>query len=280
MKNTEFELDIVRSHADVLHSRKKAGTLKTFYQALRRLLYALGGKATDADNTDVTLIERMAEVAEGGGISPSASGLPNHDKLVVIPGTNIGSVSGETLLAKVQRAVSQEVIPIGKPFTGFFTSAARYYCDGFLYYSENKLYGYVNVSSYSRPYFFTVSADVWTVRNAVASPLPVSEGGTGAATALAAKTNLGLGELMCQTVAFANHTSTGITIKNNTAGAIITSGASGDVRDLIWFVCVSDGSTSFTRLRNAEGLTVTAGTNKITIANASGVYCYAITLFY
>ena len=163
MKNTEFELDIVRSHADVLHSRKKAGTLRTFYQALRRLLYALGGKATDADNTDVTLIERMAEVAEGGGISPSASGLPNHDRLVVIPGTSIGSVSGESRLAKLQRAISRGVIPIGETFTGYFISSARYYCNGYLYSSGNKLYGSVTLSAYNRAEEYNVEADVWTI---------------------------------------------------------------------------------------------------------------------
>lgn len=206
--------------------------------------------------------------------------IPSGPKLYVVPGTSIGSVSGETILAKVQRAVSQEVIPLGKPFTGFFTSAARYYCDGFLYSSENKLYGYVNVSSYAQPYFLTVSADVWTVRNAVASPLPVSEGGTDATTAAGAKENLGLGSLSAATQSIANNSSVDIPIASSTSGAIITSGAAVGARDLIWFNCISNGTVSVMQLRNANGITVTAGTNKITIANASGAFCYTITLFY
>ena len=229
------------------------------------------GKTAEHDNA--------LDIAEGwrirrGGVDS------NLTDLYVVPGTSVGSVSGETLLAKVQRAVSQEVIPLGKPFTGFFTSAARYYCDGFLYYSENNLYGYVNVSSYARPYFLTVSADVWTVRNAVASPLPVSEGGTGAVTAAAAKNALGLGSLSAATQSIANNSSADIPITSGSAGAIITSGAAVGARDLIWFNCNSSGAVTVTQMRNANGITVTTGTNKVTIANASGAFCYTITLFY
>ena len=200
--------------------------------------------------------------------------------LAIITGTSIGSESGETIIAKVQRAISQGVIPVGTPFTGYFASGARYYCDGFLYSSGDALYGYVNVSSYNNPVFLTVNGGEWTARNAVELPLSVSNGGTGAATAAAAKTSLGLGSLSAATQSIANNSSADIPIVSSTSGAIITSGAVTGARDLIWFSCNSSGTVSVTRLRNENGLTVTAGTNKVTIANTSGAFCYTIALYY
>ena len=109
---------------------------------------------------------------------------------------------------------------------------------------------------------------------------PISRGGTGAATAAAAKSNLGLGSLSAATQSIANNATADIPIASSTSGAIITSGAAGGARDLIWFNCNSSGAVAVTQMRNAIGITVTTGTNKVTIANASGAYCYTITLFY
>ena len=95
-----------------------------------------------------------------------------------------------------------------------------------------------------------------------------------------AKTSLGLAGLSCQTRKFADSASVDIEIPNNTSGAIITSGAAVGAKDLVWFSCGASGGTTVLQMRNAAGLTVTAGTNKITIANSSGSYCYAIALYY
>lgn len=111
-------------------------------------------------------------------------------------------------------------------------------------------------------------------------PVPIANGGTGAATAALAKQNLGLGALSVVTQSIASGSSSDIPMDSSTSGAIITSGASTATRDFIWVNCTASGVVGFTQMQNASGLTVTAGTNKVTIANSSGAYCFAIMLYY
>ena len=65
------DLDMARLHPDVLFNRKAKGYIGTIIAALRRLLVALGGKYVSSDDTDVVLVEKIADLAENGGISPS-----------------------------------------------------------------------------------------------------------------------------------------------------------------------------------------------------------------
>lgn len=91
--------------------------------------------------------------------------IPSGPKVYVVPGTDIGVTAGETLLDKLQRAVSQGVIPIGKPFIGYFASSAYYYCTGHLaYYSNGYLYGEIIAGTYTGgTQNFVITAGTWSV---------------------------------------------------------------------------------------------------------------------
>lgn len=114
-----------------------------------------------------------------------------------------------------------------------------------------------------------------------ALPITIAQGGTGATTAKGIKENIGLDRLESVQYSAANGATANITLRTSTSGFIVCSGAAGSARELIWFNCTSTGSVSTTRLRNvSDGLTVTASTNKIAIANATGLFVYILVFYY
>ena len=95
-----------------------------------------------------------------------ADGYVTADRTVFIPNVNIDVYAGETILDKIQRAISNGVIPTDRSFIGTIRSGSLYYVDGELYTSSGKLYGTVHIESFdfgSRIY--TVQADAWTWRD-------------------------------------------------------------------------------------------------------------------
>lgn len=64
---SNFDLNKARKHPDVLRNSK----IGTIIKSLRRLLVALGGKYVESDDTDVVLVDKIAELAEKGKISPA-----------------------------------------------------------------------------------------------------------------------------------------------------------------------------------------------------------------
>jgi hypothetical protein len=107
-----------------------------------------------------------------------------------------GSVSytnNDTVLDKIQRAINTGLIPVygvtegyeRRAFTGVFVSGSYFYCDGFLYYSEDQqtgnrgICGHVNVGSINNTYSFSVLYDNWKEIDLLTSPLSVSDGNNG-----------------------------------------------------------------------------------------------------
>jgi hypothetical protein len=81
-------------------------------------------------------------------------------ELHVVPNTSIGTFSGESQTAKIQRAISNGILPIGTPFIGSFISGSIYFVCGHLYYSGNGLYGFVMAGNY-------IGLRVWNINNGV-----------------------------------------------------------------------------------------------------------------
>lgn len=81
MSFKDDELNRARLHSDVLRNLQKKGYIGTIIEALRRLLLALGGSYTSTDDTDVVLVNKVAELAENGSISSSviSGGVPGKN---------------------------------------------------------------------------------------------------------------------------------------------------------------------------------------------------------
>lgn len=110
------------------------------------------------------------------------------------------------------------------------------------------------------------------------TPLAIADGGTGATTASAAKTNLGLDHLSTSYYSAANGSSVAVDLANGERGILLIAGSIQACKDAIIIACNNSGATTSTRILNASGLTVTNGTNKITIANSSGVYAFILKM--
>ena len=149
---------------------------------------------------------------------------------------------------------------------------------------DGQVYGLITSKRYIGLYDSTNSTWIWRMPSfpseAAYTAWPISMGGTGATTADSAKENLGLGSLKCKTVTFAGNSSKAITVDSSNAGVIITSGASTNIQDIIIFHCASNGSITYTRLRNSTGLTVGTSANTITLTATINVYCYTTVLYY
>lgn len=113
-----------------------------------------------------------------------------------------------------------------------------------------------------------------------ALPITIAQGGTGATTAAGAVANLGFGSIQMEQVSSANGTTFNITLGSSKAGFLITTGSGANARELTWWNCTSAGNVSFTRLRNTSNLTITNGTNKLTIKNETGAYIYCLNFWY
>lgn len=88
-------------------------------------------------------------------------GRPLSDKIEFID-IPIGNVSGETVLDKMQRAVSDGFIPTGKTFIGVLSSGSRYFVAGHVYRADNALYGFMIVGWYNGYYIYRINNDVWS----------------------------------------------------------------------------------------------------------------------
>lgn len=144
---------------------------------------------------------------------------------------------------------------------------------------------YLQIDSDGNPIVSLTSPAAWRSALGLGTngvlPITIAQGGTGATTAATAKANLGLDRLNAIQYSGANGATVNIPLNSSESGFIVCSGAANSARELIWFNCTSTGTASVTRLRNvSDGLTVTASTNKIAIANASGAYVYCLKFSY
>ena len=110
---------------------------------------------------------------------------------------------------------------------------------------------------------------------AVGLPLGLGDGGTGATTASAAKANLGLDTLSFDHRSASNGGTAEIPLESGSHGVIFVTSASSNGHDILLFNVNTGGGVGYTRVRNATGLTITTTTNKLSIANSTGVYIYA-----
>lgn len=85
------------------------------------------------------------------------------DYLHVVPLRTIGYTSGESVAAKIERAVANGYIPVGEPFIGAFSSGSRYFTAGYLYSTGSGTYGFVLAGSPDGFYVCKVSAGTYTV---------------------------------------------------------------------------------------------------------------------
>ena len=145
-------------------ARSGLSTANSNIATLQGNVTTLQGKMTTAEG-DIDNLESAMTTAQGNitALQTQANNLQGQlGDLFVVNGTNISYTSGETWLNKVQRAVAQEAIPVGKPFVGYFISAARYSVSGFLYIVDNALYGSIWVSSFMGFRVYKVDAGVYT----------------------------------------------------------------------------------------------------------------------
>lgn len=111
-------------------------------------------------------------------------------------------------------------------------------------------------------------------------PITIPQGGTGATTVNGIKENIGLGTLKSSQHTISANSSTDIPLSDSTRGIIIVSGANVNIRDAAIFNTSSTGAVTHSRLLNTSGLTVTNGTNKVTIANTTSTTAFALVLYY
>lgn len=79
----------------------------------------------------------------------------------------------------------------------------------------------------------------------------------------------------------ANGSTDTVPIQNNEKGALVIVGYSGTAHEIVLFNANPSGTTVvFRQLRSANGLTITAVTNGLTIANSSGYAAYILRLSY
>ena len=73
----------------------------------------------------------------------------------------LGHITGESRLDKFVRAYNANAFPIGKPFFGYISAGSQLLVMGYLYNSDNKLYGSGWISSYDGCTEIRVQADNW-----------------------------------------------------------------------------------------------------------------------
>lgn len=122
----------------------------------------------------------------------------------------------------------------------------------------------------------SISATAWRdalgLGTAGVLPLTVAQGGTGATTASAARTNL---EIAARSAKYSipNTEYANIPIANYERGIIITTNANQSAKDIIIYSATSGGNVTFTSVLNASAAPVTVpenSTNTIRITNNSG----------
>lgn len=122
----------------------------------------------------------------------------------------------------------------------------------------------------------------------------VAQGGTGATTAAAARTNLGLGSVLSDLSGLQNalgstafvykqipaSSSASFTFSSNCSYAVLISGVSATTRCLIFGYCNTSGTVSQTKMDagSSTNITVTTDTYKLTIANAYTSAAYALLI--
>ena len=117
------------------------------------------------------------------------------------------------------------------------------------------------------------------ILNTSSLPLAIGDGGTGAATVAGIKSNIGLDSLRSQYYSSANNTSVDVAVESATGGFLFTTGAGVSSRGIYAYGVSANGAASFSGLFEATGLSLTAGTNKITISNSSGAVVRVIKLW-
>lgn len=106
----------------------------------------------------------------------------------------------------------------------------------------------------------------------------VANGGTGATTASAARSNLGVLGYASVSVSSGGGTAS-LTLENSTALVLFCSGIGTNVKGVYMVYCSSQGATSVLAIGTAaSALTITGSTNTLSIVNSSGYYCSATAL--
>lgn len=112
--------------------------------------------ATTAGDNDLFAIS-----SSGTSKSLSFGNLKDSIGLAVVKATT--GVTGNTALEKVQNAIANGIIPLNKPFIGYFTSNANYFVCGYIYGSP--LNGFVLVGWYTGALSCTINGGTWTSSN-------------------------------------------------------------------------------------------------------------------
>ena len=120
-----------------------------------------------------------------------------------------------------------------------------------------------------------VSSD-WAVR--LGRPLAIESGGTGAASAAEAVSNLGLARLQIEKYDLANDSSVEISTANSEYGMIVVTGAGALGKEIILYNTSGGGAVSTKRVTNAEGIALSTSTRKITLSNSAGYTQRAIKM--
>lgn len=107
--------------------------------------------ATTAGNNDLFAIS-----SSGTSKSLSFSNLKSSIGLTVVSGSSTGS----TVLERIQNAVTNGVIPVGKPFIGTVLAGAYYFVCGYLYNSPAN--GFVMVGWYNGSASYAIQSGTWT----------------------------------------------------------------------------------------------------------------------
>lgn len=137
----------------------------------------------------------------------------------------------------------------------------------------------------------TIDEQIYAANTSVRA---VNRGGTGAATAAEARTNLGLGDVLDDVDGLkdalgsarfiykqlSSNSNATYTFTKNCAYVILVSGSAPNVRCIIYGYCTSSGGVSNTKVDagSSSSITLTTETNKLTINNAYSSSAYALLI--